>query len=69
MSKPSTTHLTLPDRTRRMAAMEAARMGVSLSEYIAILVHQDARLSGVAALVEGTDGEGTDAAHKSGRGR
>ena len=52
MKKKSQTYLALPEEIRRMAGMSAARMGKSLSAYVADLVRKDADNTGIAKLVE-----------------
>lgn len=52
MKKPKTTHLVLPERTRRKAAMTAAMKGQSVSEYVATLIDADAAAAGIDALVD-----------------
>lgn len=52
MTEKNTTNLRLPDHVRRMAGMAAAKAAKSLSEYVADLIIQDAKQSGIAALVE-----------------
>ena len=44
------TYLTLPAVVARMAKMEAARRGTTVSDYIADLVREDCQRTGVADL-------------------
>lgn len=44
------TYLTLPPEISRMAKMEAARCGTTISDYIAGLVREDCQRTGVADL-------------------
>jgi len=46
------TYLEFPQAIRRMAKMAAARKGISMSEYVADLVAQDAKETGIANLVK-----------------
>ena len=55
MNEKTPTYLAIPEDIRRMAGMAAARVGKSLSEYIADLIRKDYHRSGVAALVEDTE--------------
>ena len=48
------TYLVLPDRTKRMAQMAAARAGQKLSEYVDSLIIKDCNENGIAALVTET---------------
>ena len=45
--KPKVTHLTLPDRERQLAAMRAAQAGLSLSDYVARIIREDAERAGL----------------------
>ncbi|MEO8179589.1 MAG: hypothetical protein ABI895_12220 [Deltaproteobacteria bacterium] len=45
--KSKVTHLTLPDRERQLAAMRAAQQGLSLSDYTAKVIREDAERAGL----------------------
>jgi hypothetical protein len=64
MSEKSMTYLTLPEEVRRMAGMAAAREGKSLSGYVAEVVLEHCRRSGVAALVSANAGVGNAVAEE-----
>lgn len=45
------THLTLSDQTRRLAAMRAAQLRRSMSEYVARLIQTDADTVGLSEFL------------------
>jgi hypothetical protein len=47
----SLTYLNLSPHAKRLAKMQAARRGLSLSGYVEALIHQDAERNGLAGLV------------------
>ena len=68
MKDQKPTYLNLPDRVGRMARMAAAKMGVSLSEYVTGLVIRDAQETGIADLVDvESNPEGKSDSNKGGK--
>ena len=53
--KKCMTYLALPDAIRRMAGMAAARKGLSVSTYVAELIHDNCERSGIANLLADQD--------------
>jgi len=51
MAQKKVTHLQLEDRVGRIARMRAAQLGATLTAYVAGLIEQDARQSGIDQVV------------------
>lgn len=53
--KPKVTHLTLPDRERQLAAIRAAQQGLTLSDYAAKVIREDAERAGLLQYLGGKE--------------
>jgi len=53
MSETRSTYLSLPHRIHRMACVAAARLGISMSEYVATILLEESVRNGVADFVRG----------------
>jgi len=49
------THLTLPDRERQLAAIRAAQQGLTLSDYAAKVIREDAERAGLLQYLGGKE--------------
>jgi hypothetical protein len=49
--KAQVTHLTLDEQRRRVLAMRSGQLGLSMTQYVAALIDQDAEQSGLSAFL------------------